>query len=174
LQFYGYARAPPARAIRRSRAPADSGRKSPAGAKPSTIAPGVRRAGAGGASLLAEDRPALALATADREQEITAAHYSGTLAAWAAIRDAGEAYLALERHEEAVITLETLLDDPVREGSAATYALAHELCGFWKLGDHCRCLIWVAFGTGRSPQGVWWGTIATIQRNGQPAPSACG
>ncbi len=187
LQFYGYAqtlRARTQQAIQRpirARQALDEWTKVLTARAQEAIddprpALGVLVLGLAARSLLAEDRPALALATADREQEITAAHYSGTLAAWAAIRDAGEAYLALERHEEAVITLETLLDDPVREGSAATYALAHELCGrsYWKLGDHAAALSHLEIAFEHEPddhlKGLIQETIATIQlETGQPA-----
>jgi tetratricopeptide (TPR) repeat protein len=127
-------------------------------------------------SLLVEGRPTLALAVAERGQETAAAHYSGTLAAWAAIRDLGEAYMALDLYEETILTLEPLLDDAVRQGSAATYALAHELCGraYWKLGDHAAALSYLGTAFEHEPddhlKGLIQETMATIQLEiGQPA-----
>ncbi|MCL4238675.1 MAG: tetratricopeptide repeat protein [Anaerolineae bacterium] len=90
-------------------------------------------------SLLAEGRPALALELAERAQTDTAAHLPGTLAAWAATRDLGEAYRALDRPEEAILVLEPLLGETVRDapGGAATFACAHALSGraYWQIGE---------------------------------------
>ncbi|MCZ7541118.1 MAG: tetratricopeptide repeat protein [Anaerolineae bacterium] len=90
-------------------------------------------------SLLAEGRPALALELAERAQADTAAHLPGTPAAWAATRDLGEAYRALDRPEEAILVLEPLLSETVRDapGGAATYACAHALSGraYWQIGE---------------------------------------
>jgi len=80
-------------------------------------------------SLLADNRPALALEIAERNQALAARYFPDTLAAWAASRDLGEAYMALDRAEESVITLEPLLTGAVRDAEPATYALAHRLTG---------------------------------------------
>jgi len=90
-------------------------------------------------SLLAEGRPALALELAERAQADAAAHLPETPAAWAATRDLGEAYMALDRPEEAILVLEPLLSETVRDapGGAATYACAHALSGraYWRIGE---------------------------------------
>jgi tetratricopeptide (TPR) repeat protein len=187
LQFYGYAQTLRARnqqAIQRpirARQSLDEWTKvlaARAGEAADDPRPGlgVLALGLAARSLLVEDRPALALSAADREQEIAAAHYSGTLAAWAAIRDTGEAYIALEQHEETILTLDPLLDEAVRESSAATYALAHELTGraYWKLGDHAAALSHLGTAFDHEPddhlKGLIRETIATIQlETGQPA-----
>jgi tetratricopeptide (TPR) repeat protein len=127
-------------------------------------------------SLLAEERPTLALDVATRGQEAAAAHFSGTLATWAAIRDLGEAYTALDRYEETILTLEPLLADDVRDGHVITYALAHKLSGYayWKLGDHAAALSYLGTAFEHEPdphlKGLIQETIATIQLEiGQPA-----
>ncbi len=139
--------------------------------------PGVRVLvlGLAARSLLAEDRPTLALEVATAGLETAALHFSGTHAAWAAIRDLGEAYMVLDRGEEAIITLEPLLADEVREGHAPTYALAHELCGraYWKLGDTAAALSYLRTAFEHEPEphskGLVQETIATIQLEmGQP------
>ena len=79
-------------------------------------------------SLLADNRPTLALEVAQIAADLTAQHFPETLAAWAAIRDLGEAYAALGQHEEAILTLEPLLA-PELEAHPATHALAHRLTG---------------------------------------------
>ncbi len=103
--------------------------------------PGLRALALGLAvrSLLADGRPALALEIAERAQADTSAHLPGTPAAWAATRDLGEAYMALDRPEEAILVLEPLLSETVRDapGGAATYACAHALSGraCWRIGE---------------------------------------
>lgn len=79
-------------------------------------------------SLLADGRPTLALEVAQVEADLTAQHFAATPAAWAAIRDLGEAYAALGQHEEAILTLEPLLA-PELTAAPATHALAHRLTG---------------------------------------------
>ncbi|MEW6578363.1 MAG: tetratricopeptide repeat protein, partial [Chloroflexota bacterium] len=90
-------------------------------------------------SLLAEGRPALALELAERAQADASAHLPETPAAWAATRDLGEVYMALDRPEEAILVLEPLLSEAVRDapGGAATYACAHALSGraYWQIGE---------------------------------------
>jgi tetratricopeptide (TPR) repeat protein len=87
-------------------------------------------------SLLAEDRPTLALQAAECGQRQTAAHFADHLAGWAAIRDLGEAYFALGQAEETILTLEPLLDVIVQD-QPAMFALAQELTGraYHRLGD---------------------------------------
>ena len=79
-------------------------------------------------SLLADGRPSIALEIAQAEVAVAGQHYAGTPPAWAAIRDLGEAYAALGRHEEAILTLEPLLA-PELAVAPATHALAHRLTG---------------------------------------------
>ncbi len=79
-------------------------------------------------SLLADSRPALALKLAERDLEITEDQYPDSLAAWAARRDLGELLMALDRREDAITTLEPLLDDSVK-AHPATYALAQAISG---------------------------------------------
>lgn len=79
-------------------------------------------------SLLADERPSLALEIAQREVEVTRQHYAGDLPAWAAIRDLGEAHAALEQYEEAILTLEPLLA-PELQTFPATHALAWRVTG---------------------------------------------
>lgn len=79
-------------------------------------------------SLLAADQPDEALPVAQLGQAVTRDHFPNTPVAWAAIRDLGEVYLALDRPEEAILTLEPLLIEAVKE-DPATYALAYELSG---------------------------------------------
>jgi len=87
-------------------------------------------------SLLADNRPALALPLAERSAALTAAAYPDALPAWAAARDLGEVYMALDRLEEAVITLEPLLGDDLR-AQPGTFAQAHRLSGdaYRRAGD---------------------------------------
>jgi tetratricopeptide (TPR) repeat protein len=127
-------------------------------------------------SLLVEDRPALALAAAERGQDHATAHYAGTRVAWAAVRDLGEAYMALERWEEAILTLEPLLIDEVRDGHAATYALAHELTGraYGEIDDPPAALTYLRAAFEHEPEnhlkGLIQETIAALQLEiGQPA-----
>ena len=84
--------------------------------------------------------------------------------------------MALDRHEEAILTLEPLLTDAVRDGHAATYALAHERCGraYWKLGDHAAALSYLRTAFDHEPdqhlKGLVQETIAAIQLEiGQPS-----
>ncbi len=82
-------------------------------------------------SLLVEGRPALALEAAEQAVRETADAFPDTPVAWSAIRDLGEAYMALERPEEAILTIETILNDTVRDhpGQRASYALAQSVAG---------------------------------------------
>ncbi|MBN1202886.1 MAG: tetratricopeptide repeat protein [Anaerolineae bacterium] len=77
-------------------------------------------------SLLANERPALAITAAERGLHTAEEHFPGTPAAWAARRDLGEAYIALDRLDDAITALEPLLNEAV-QADPATYALAHEL-----------------------------------------------
>jgi tetratricopeptide (TPR) repeat protein len=82
-------------------------------------------------SLLAENRAAEALPIAERSLAAAEHEYRHSPAAWAAVRDLGETYLALDRCEEAIITFEPLLEEAVRDhpGQRASYAHTHALVG---------------------------------------------
>ncbi len=103
--------------------------------------PGLRLLALGLAvrSLLADERPALALPLAEHAQALALEHVADTPAAWAAIRDLGETYMALDRPEEAIITLEVLLnaelsDEPEQASSVAhAYALTGQ--AYRMIGD---------------------------------------
>lgn len=122
-------------------------------------------------SLLAEGRPALALELAEQAQADTAAHLPGTPAAWAATRDLGEAYMALDRPEEAILVLEPLLSETVRDApsEAATYACAHALSGraYWQIGEADSALEHLRAALEHEPNGheraLLCETIAAIQ-----------
>ena len=126
-------------------------------------------------SLLAEDRPSLAVELAERAQALADVEFAGTPVAWAAQRDLGEAYMTAERMEEAIITLEPLLDDAVRQ-QPATFALAHELTGmsYRKLGEAGNALAHLRVALRHEPelhnQGLLHDTIGQILLDlGQPA-----
>uniref|UniRef100_UPI002BDD4107 tetratricopeptide repeat protein n=1 Tax=Aggregatilinea sp. TaxID=2806333 RepID=UPI002BDD4107 len=87
-------------------------------------------------SLLADQRPSLALTAAQEAVQIAEAEFPHSPAAWAARRDLGEAYMALDQVEEAVLALEPLLDDAVR-AEPATYAAAQTITGqgYRRLGE---------------------------------------
>lgn len=95
-------------------------------------------------SLLAEDRPALALPLAEQAEALTREHFAGGSAHWAAIRDLGETYMALDRPEEAIITLEPVLNAEIggRPDQAASVAHAYTLTGraYRAIGDHENAL----------------------------------
>lgn len=93
-------------------------------------------------SLLADNRPSLALAAAQEAVQIAEAQFPNTPAAWAARRDLGEAYMALDQVEESVLALEPLLDETVR-AERATYAAAQALTGqgYRRLGEPDEALV---------------------------------
>ncbi|WP_119068460.1 tetratricopeptide repeat protein [Aggregatilinea lenta] len=80
-------------------------------------------------SLLADSRPSLALAAAQEAVQVAESRFPDSPAAWAARRDLGEAYMALDQVEESVLALEPLLDEAVRKTDAATYAAAQMVTG---------------------------------------------
>jgi len=92
-------------------------------------------------SLIAENRPALALEVAERGLKVAEAHYPDSPAAWAARRDLGEVLGQLERWEDVILTLEPLLNPDISLDNASR-ALAHELSGrgYRKLGDSGEAL----------------------------------
>lgn len=79
-------------------------------------------------SLLAENRPALAERIAQRSLETAEEHYPHTLAAWAARRDLGAVYMALDRPADALDMLDPLLLEVLQE-HPHTYARVYELAG---------------------------------------------
>ena len=128
-------------------------------------------------SLLAEGRPALAFPLAEQSLSAAVDHYPDSPAAWAAVRDLGETYLQLDRAEEAIITLEPLLTDTVRDhpGQRATYALAQTLTGraYHSTGDTAAALDHLRLACDAEPddhlKGLLHETIASIQLEiGQP------
>jgi tetratricopeptide (TPR) repeat protein len=129
-------------------------------------------------SLLADDRPALALEVAEQSQAAAMEHFPNTPAAWAACRDLGETYMALDRAEEAIITLEPLLTDAVRDdpGQAASCALAHAITGraYRRIGDTASALDHLRQALDHEPddhlKGLVHETIAGIDLDiGQPS-----
>jgi len=122
-------------------------------------------------SLLAEGRPALALEVAEQAHADITATLPGTPAAWAAIRDLGECYLALERPEEAIFTLEPLLGDEVRDapGQSANYATAHALTGqaYQQIDEPDSALNHLRVALEHEPvehnKALLWETIASVQ-----------
>jgi len=82
-------------------------------------------------SLLADGRSLAALPLAEQALALADREVPRSPAAWAACRDVGEVYLALDRPEEAILTLEPLLRDEVRAtpGQLPTYALAQATIG---------------------------------------------
>lgn len=95
-------------------------------------------------SLLAEDRPALALPLAEQAEALAREHFADGPAHWAAIRDLGETYMALDRPEEAIITLEPVLNAGIggRPDQAASVAHAYALTGraYRLIDDHHNAL----------------------------------
>ena len=127
-------------------------------------------------SLLAENRPALALDVAERNHALAGEFFPNTLAAWAASRDLGEAYMALDRMEEAIITLEPLLTDAVRDAAPATYALARRLTGasYRSIGEREAALRHLREAFEHEPEDAAKGLIqetiaAILLEQGQPA-----
>lgn len=127
-------------------------------------------------SLLADNRPALALDLAEHNLALASEVFPETLAAWAASRDLGEAYMALDRAEEAIITLEPLLSDAVRDAEPATYARAHRLTGegYHAIGDAEMALRHLRAAVEHEPDETHAGSIqetiaAILLEEGQPA-----
>lgn len=79
-------------------------------------------------SLLADGRPSPALPLAEQALEIAREHFPDSLPTWAATRDLGEVHMALGHHEEAILTLDPLLDNAVKD-APPTYALAQAITG---------------------------------------------
>lgn len=126
-------------------------------------------------SLLADGRLTLALDAAQRGSGIAAEHFPNTPAHWAAQRDLGEVFLALDRPEDAILTLEPLLNEEV-QAQPATHALAYELSGrgYHRLGepenalDHLR--IALKYEPDEHLRGLIQERIGAIQLEiGQPA-----
>jgi tetratricopeptide (TPR) repeat protein len=129
-------------------------------------------------SLLADDRPALALEVAEQGQATAVEHFPDTPAAWAACRDLGETYMALDRAEEAIITLEPLLSEALRDrpDQATTCALAHAITGraYRQMGDLPAALEHLRTALTHEPddhlKGLIHETIAEIHLDiGQPS-----
>lgn len=122
-------------------------------------------------SLLADGRPVLALEVAEQAQAEAAAHFPASPAAWAAMRDLAEAYLALDRPEEAILTAEPLLSQAVRDapGQAATHALAHALTAraYWRIGEAQNALYHFQQALACEPvtreQALLWEQMAAVQ-----------
>ena len=128
-------------------------------------------------SLLAEGRPALAQALAEANVAEAAEHFPNTPAHWAAMRDLGEAYLALDRPADALEALEPLLAAALRERSehAASVAHAYTLAAraYRKLGDAENALAHLRIAAEHEPvphlQGVLHEEIAAVLLDeGQP------
>lgn len=128
-------------------------------------------------SLLAEGRPALAFPLAEQSVAAASEHFPDSPAAWAAVRDLGETYLRLDRPEEAIITLEPLLTDAVRDhpGQRASYALAQALTGraYHSTGDTGDALDHLRLACDAEPddhlKGLLHETVASIRLEiGQP------
>lgn len=126
-------------------------------------------------SLLAEDRPALALSVAEQELAVAEAHFPDALPLWSAYRDLGEAYMALDQPEEAILTLEPLLVGSLKR-YPATYALAHELTaeGYRRIGDTDAALEHLRTAFEHEPESARKGLIqetiaAILLDTGRPA-----
>ncbi len=106
-------------------------------------------------SLLAERRPTLALPLAEANAEETAEHYADTPAHWAAMRDLGETYLALDRPADALKALEPLLAvaSSGRTEQAAGFAHAYALAAraYRALGETENALVHLRIATEREP-----------------------
>lgn len=122
-------------------------------------------------SLLADGRPVLALEAAERAQAEANAHFPASPAAWAATRDLAEAYLALDRPEEAILAAEPLLSETVREasGQAATHACAHAITAraYWRIGEPENALHHFRQALAHEPvareQALLWEQMASVQ-----------
>lgn len=90
-------------------------------------------------SLLAEERPKLALVMAQHSQAVTATHFDDHPVHWAAQRDVAEAHFALGETDDAILTCDPLLKDEVRDHTdqGALFASVHALTGeaYHQLGD---------------------------------------
>jgi len=129
-------------------------------------------------SLLAEGRPALAQPLAEANAAETAEHFPNAPAAWAAMRDLGETYLALGRPAEALEALEPLLAAPLRQDDehAASVAHAYALAAraYRELGDAENALAHLRIAAEREPLPHRQGTLheeiaAILLEEGQPA-----
>ncbi|MBN1678977.1 MAG: tetratricopeptide repeat protein [Anaerolineae bacterium] len=92
-------------------------------------------------SLLAEGQAGAVIDAAERALFTADRFFPDTLAAWAARRDLGAVYMALDRSEDAILTLDPLLAPGVPV-DRPTRALAHDLTGtgYRQLGDLSQVL----------------------------------